>query len=74
MKTALPREHRRIPESTVAQARKASAEAHYALESLANKVLAAKYQTVLPNEQLLADEIQKTQAALNARRLGLGGE
>ena len=53
---------------------KGSAEAHYALEGLANKVLAAEYQTVLPDEKLLADEIQKTQAALGARRLGLDGE
>lgn len=49
---------------------KGSAEAHYALEGLANKVLAAEYQTVLPNEKLLTDEIQKTQQALGARRLG----
>ena len=32
-------------------------------------VLAAEYQTVLPDEKLLADEIQKTQAALDALRL-----
>jgi hypothetical protein len=38
------------------------------------KVLAAEYQTVLPDEKLLADEIQKTQAALGARGLGLDGE
>jgi hypothetical protein len=48
---------------------KGSAEAHYALEGLANKVLAAQYQTVLPDEKLLADEIQKSQQALNVRRL-----
>jgi len=53
---------------------KGSAEAHYALEGLANKVLAAEYQTVLPDEKLLVDEIQRTQAALGAHRLGLGGE
>lgn len=49
---------------------KGSSEAHYALEGLANKVLAAEYQTVLPNEKLLADEIEKTQQALGVRRLG----
>lgn len=49
---------------------KGSAEAHYALEGLANKVLAAEYQTVLPDEKLLADEIVKTQQALGARHLG----
>jgi len=49
---------------------KGSAQAHYALEGLPNKVLAAEYQTVLPAEQLLVDEIQKTQQALGARGLG----
>ena len=52
---------------------KGTSEAHYALEGLTNKVLAAEYQTVLPNEKLLADEIEKTQKALGARRLGLAG-
>lgn len=52
---------------------KGTAEAHYALEGLTNKVLAAEYQTVLPDEKLLADEIEKTQQALGARRLGLAG-
>ena len=52
---------------------KGTAEAHYALEGLTNKVLAAEYQTVLPDEKLLADEIEKTQQALGARRLGLSG-
>ncbi|PKY09803.1 hypothetical protein B1757_13020 [Acidithiobacillus marinus] len=47
---------------------KGSAEAHYALDGLPNKVLAAEYQTVLPDEKLLADEIEKTQQALGARR------
>ena len=54
---------------------KGAAEAHYALEGLPNKVLAAEYQTVLPDEKLLADEIEKTQQALGARRLETpGGE
>ena len=49
-------------------ANKGAAEAHYALEGLPNKVLAAEYQTVLPDEKLLTDEIEKTQQALGARR------
>ncbi len=53
---------------------KGTAEAHYALEGLTNKVLAAEYQTVLPDEKLLAKEIEKTQQALGARRLGLTGD
>ena len=53
---------------------KGSAEAHYALDGLPNKVLAAEYQTVLPNEKLLADEIEKTRQALGARRLDVPGD
>lgn len=54
---------------------KGAAEAHYSLEGLSNKVMAAEYQTVLPNEKLLADELEKTQRELEARRLGnTGGE
>jgi hypothetical protein len=30
--------------------------------------LAAEYQTVLPNERFLADELEKTQRELEARR------
>lgn len=55
-------------------ASKGAAEAHYALDGLPNKVLAAEYQTVLPNEKLLADEIERTQQALNARRMNIIGE
>lgn len=46
---------------------KGAAQAHYALEGLPNKVMAAEYQTMLPDEQLLAGEIEKTQRALAAR-------
>lgn len=42
--------------------------AHYALNGLPNKVLAAEYQTVLP------DEIEKTRRELEARRIGRGGD
>lgn len=52
---------------------KGAAEAHYALDGLPNKVLAAEYQTVLPDEKLLADEIEKTQQALGARRQETSG-
>lgn len=44
------------------------AEAHYALGGLANKVLAAEYQTVLPNERLLAEELARTRREMEARR------
>ncbi|MDA8416567.1 MAG: PDDEXK nuclease domain-containing protein [Betaproteobacteria bacterium] len=52
---------------------KGAAEAHYALYGLSNKVLAAEYQTVLPNEKLLADELERTQRELEARRRGNAG-
>lgn len=47
---------------------KGASEAHYALDGLRNTVLAAEYQTVLPDEQLLANEMDKTQRELQARR------
>ena len=53
---------------------KGTAEAHYALEGLSNKVLAAEYQTVLPDEKLLTDEIERTQQVLGARRLETAGD
>jgi hypothetical protein len=42
--------------------------AHYALEGLPNKVLAAEYRTTLPDEQTLAAELERTRALLEARR------
>lgn len=51
-----------------------AAEAHYALEGLPNKVLAAEYQTVLPDEKLLAEELDKTRRDLEARRIVRGGD
>lgn len=51
---------------------KGAAEAHYALDGLPNKILAAEYQTLLPDEKLLADELDKTRRELQARRLGNG--
>lgn len=55
-------------------AEKGAAEAHYALEGLPNKVLAAEYQTVLPDEKLLAQELDKTRRELEVRRIGRGGD
>ena len=50
-------------------AAKGAAEAHYALEGLSNKVLAAEYQTVLPDEKFLADELERSRQELEARRI-----
>ena len=37
---------------------KGAAEAHYALENLGNKILAAECQTVFPDEKLIAKELE----------------
>jgi len=42
--------------------------ARYALEGLPNKVLAAEYRMTLPQESLLAEEIEKTRRHLGTRR------
>ena len=47
--------------------KKDEAIAHYALEGLANKVMAAEYQMVLPNEKLLVDELERTRRMLESR-------
>jgi predicted nuclease of restriction endonuclease-like (RecB) superfamily len=55
------------PVGLILCAEKGAAEAHYALDGLPNKVLAAEYQTVLPDEKLLAAELDKTRRELEAR-------
>ncbi len=55
-------------------AEKGTAEAHYALSNLPNKVLAAEYQMVLPEEKLIAKELERSAIELDsagqyARRL-----
>lgn len=42
--------------------------AKYALDGLPNKVLAAEYRTVLPDEELIAEELKKTRLLLEGRR------
>jgi len=58
------------PVGLILCAEKGAAEAHYALDGLPNKVLAAEYQTVLPDEKLLAAELDRTRRELEARRGG----
>jgi hypothetical protein len=58
------------PVGLILCASKGSNEAHYALEGLPNKVLAAEYQTVLPDEKLLAEELDRTRRSW--RRGGSG--
>jgi predicted nuclease of restriction endonuclease-like (RecB) superfamily len=49
-------------------AEKGAAEARYALDGLPNTVLAAEYRTVLPDENLLADELSRTRRELESGR------
>lgn len=43
--------------------------AHYTLENLPNKVLAKEYKTVLPDEKILVEEIEKTRKMLSGRKI-----
>lgn len=56
------------PVGLILCARKDEAVARYALEGLPNKVVAAEYRTVLPDEKELAAEIERTQARLQDRK------
>lgn len=56
------------PVGLILCAEKGVAEAHYALDNLPNKVLAAKYQTILPDEKLIAAELQKSRRELEMRK------
>jgi predicted nuclease of restriction endonuclease-like (RecB) superfamily len=58
------------PVGLILCAEKDTAVAHYALEGLPNKVLAAEYRTVLPKEPVLVAEIEKTIHAIEARKAG----
>lgn len=74
------REHWTLPDENppvglILCAKHNAAVARYALDGLPNKVLAAEYQTVLPDLQLLADELAKTQREFEARQQKItGGE
>ncbi len=57
------------PVGLILCAEKGSAEAHYAIDNLPNKVLAAEYQTVLPDEKLIAEELERSRRELESRRL-----
>ena len=46
---------------------KGVAEAHYALDNLPNRVLAAEYRTVLHDEKLIADELQRSKDEIQGR-------
>jgi predicted nuclease of restriction endonuclease-like (RecB) superfamily len=58
------------PVGLIICAQKDHALAHYALENLPNKVLAAEYKMVLPDEKALVTEIDKTRKVLEMRQQG----
>jgi predicted nuclease of restriction endonuclease-like (RecB) superfamily len=60
------------PVGLILCAEKGAAEARYALDNLPNKILAAEYQTVLPDEALIAEELKRTRAALEKRSPAIG--
>jgi hypothetical protein len=57
------------PVGLILCAEKGTAEAHYALDNLPNKVLAAEYQMVLPDERVIADELKRSGVRLEERRM-----
>jgi predicted nuclease of restriction endonuclease-like (RecB) superfamily len=65
------REGENPPVGLILCAEKDTAEAHYALEGLPNKVMAAEYKTVLPDEKRIEEELQRARLALETRRLGV---
>ena len=66
-------ENENPPVGLILCSRKDEAVAQYALEGLPNKVMAAEYKTTLPDEAILAAEIDRTREALSRRGL-LPGE
>jgi predicted nuclease of restriction endonuclease-like (RecB) superfamily len=67
------REHWMVPDENppvgiILCAQKNDAVVHYALEGLPNQVLAAQYQTVLPDEEILKDELKRTRRQLERSR------
>ena len=55
------------PVGLILCAEKGATEAHYALDNLPNKVLAAEYQTVLPKEKIIAEELERSRRQLEER-------
>ena len=56
------------PVGLILCAEKGASEAHYALDNLHNKILATEYQTVLPDEKLIAEELEKSRRELEGRK------
>lgn len=64
------REDENPPVGLILCAQKNESLARYALDDLPNKVLAAEYRTVLPDEKLIAEELEQTRRVLERRELG----
>ncbi len=62
------------PVGLILCAEKGVAEAHYALDNLSNKVLAAEYQTILPDEKLIAEELKRSRSRIEERFSLASGE
>lgn len=58
------------PVGLILCAEKDAAVARYALEGLPNKVLAAEYRMALPDEKVLAAELEHTRKMLEGRKMG----
>lgn len=56
------------PVGLILCAEKGAAEARYALDNLPNKVLAAEYQTVLPDEKLIVEALERSRRELEVRQ------
>lgn len=56
------------PVGLILCAENGASEAHYALDNLPNKVLAAEYRTTLPDEQIIAAELDRSRLELENRR------
>jgi len=61
-------ENENPPVGLILCAEKDEAMARYALEGLPNKVMASEYRTALPQEKLIAQEMEKTQKILGNRK------
>ena len=61
------REAENPPVGLILCSEKDEAIAQYALEGLPNKVMAAEYRVTLPDEDLLADELDRTRQAIELR-------
>ena len=68
------REGENPPVGLILCAQKGHDEVRYALEGLGNKVLASTYRTTLPDERILAAELERTRRALELRGAAAPGE